>query len=511
MVILTTPLITAIAVLSAVTSAAPSYKKRGYSTSEPASYGSNSYGSSNNYGSSDNYGSSNGYNSGSSDNSWNSGSDNNYGSSSDNSWDQSSSDNNYQGNSWDSSSSDTWSSSVDTWTSTSTADNSWQTTTYAADNSWETTTTSADNSWETTTSSADDSWQTTSQTAWVATTTVAAAATQTWSSSSGSYGSSGNSYGSGSSNWGTDYNNCVSQCQANWNMLPPPSTTTAPPSYNGGSGSSGSDSWNSGGTPTTHTVIVAPTQGVLRYIPLAINASVGDTISWQWHAGPHTVTKSSEATICNKTLDNPFASGQQNASFVFNQLINDTSPIFYYCGVPGHCEKGMFGIVNAPTTFSIDTSLEAGILAQAAASPTMAALVTMVNNMTANTSAYNWGSQLDMSVVPADYQQAFIENALYSRLFYGANPGALESGMGAYSANGTLVFPQDLPVLMAAANVANGTSSSTTSSAPAGSSPSSGASSGAYGSMSSSGASHRIAYSGGFLAVAAVVVGAVLA
>ncbi|KZT59813.1 hypothetical protein CALCODRAFT_408225, partial [Calocera cornea HHB12733] len=87
--------------------------------------------------------------------------------------------------------------------------------------------------------------------------------------------------------------------------------------------------------------------GVLRYIPYAINASVGDTISWQWHAGPHTVTKSSEATPCNKTLDNPFASGQQNASFVFNQVINDTSPIFYYCGVPGHCEKGMFGIVNA--------------------------------------------------------------------------------------------------------------------------------------------------------------------
>lgn len=32
------------------------------------------------------------------------------------------------------------------------------------------------------------------------------------------------------------------------------------------------------GTGATHTVVVAPTKGVLRYVPFAVNASVGDTV-----------------------------------------------------------------------------------------------------------------------------------------------------------------------------------------------------------------------------------------
>jgi plastocyanin len=68
---------------------------------------------------------------------------------------------------------------------------------------------------------------------------------------------------------------------------------------------------NSTGSGATHTVIVAPSQGVLRYVPFAVNASVGDTIKFVWGAGPHTVTKSSELTPCNKTSTAPFASGTQ--------------------------------------------------------------------------------------------------------------------------------------------------------------------------------------------------------
>jgi plastocyanin len=112
-------------------------------------------------------------------------------------------------------------------------------------------------------------------------------------------------------------------------------TASYPPGYNSGAS----------GTGATHTVVVAPTQGVLRYVPFAVNASVGDTVRFMWGAGPHTVTKSSELNLCNATMDKPFKSGPQNQSFVFDQVVNDTNPVFYYCGVPGHCEKGMFGIM----------------------------------------------------------------------------------------------------------------------------------------------------------------------
>jgi plastocyanin len=81
----------------------------------------------------------------------------------------------------------------------------------------------------------------------------------------------------------------------------------------------------SSGSGMTHTVIVAPTQGVLRYVPFALNASVGDTIKFMWGANNHTVTKSSELTPCNKTSDQPFASGEQNQSFVCKNKPNCSS------------------------------------------------------------------------------------------------------------------------------------------------------------------------------------------
>lgn len=113
------------------------------------------------------------------------------------------------------------------------------------------------------------------------------------------------------------------------------------------------------GTGATHTVIVAPTQGVLRYVPFAVNASVGDTIEFKWQANMHTVTKSSQLALCNKTDDQPFTSGVNNASFTFTQVVNSTDPVFYYCGVPTHCQKGMFGIINPPNAFVSPNSVGA--------------------------------------------------------------------------------------------------------------------------------------------------------
>ena len=91
-----------------------------------------------------------------------------------------------------------------------------------------------------------------------------------------------------------------------------PSTTNTPPTSTTGSSGSCSSQAASG---ATHTVIVAPTQGLLRFVPFALNASVGDTIKYVWGANNHTVTKSSFLAPCNKTSDSPFTSGEQNKSF----------------------------------------------------------------------------------------------------------------------------------------------------------------------------------------------------
>lgn len=278
-------------------------------------------------------------------------------------------------------------------------------------------------------------------------------------------------YGSGSSSWGSGYNDCVQQCMNTYGApaaqyTPPPSTTT------GGS---------SGGSGATHTVIVAPTKGVLRFVPFTVNATVGDTIHYVWGAGPHTVTKSSVLEPCNKTSDaGAFNSGPLNATATFDQQVTDTNPLFFYCNVPGHCAKGMFGIVNAPSASLAPTTVAAMMPQWVSNSSTLATMLMYTNNKTMGTSAYNWGNQIDVSTIPTWAHEEVAKNVMYSRLVFAANPGMLEAQAGASNPNGApIVIPGDIEQLAADSSYGSGStpaanagaasvSASGTASAPSG-------------------------------------------
>jgi len=278
-------------------------------------------------------------------------------------------------------------------------------------------------------------------------------------STSMAYGSySSPAYGSGSTNWGgSGYDGCVAQCIASFGSPPATYMPTATATTASSMGSSGSGS--------TITVIVAPTQGVLRYVPFAVNASVGDTIKFMWGANNHTVTKSSELTPCNKTSDAPFASGTQNKDFVFTQVVNDTQTTFFYCGTPGHCQAGMFGIINPPNALGSPTSVAGMMSSMSANNSDMSAYVSYTAKMTANnTKAGSWGANLDMASLPTWSHQHVAENVLFTRNFLAANPEVMQSnGFIDLSAAGTtpLMIPQDI-----SAALSNAGSSTTTSSAP---------------------------------------------
>ena len=63
---------------------------------------------------------------------------------------------------------------------------------------------------------------------------------------------------------------------------------------------------------------------------------------WIWGGNNHTVTKSSELSPCNKTTDGTaFATGEHDKGFTFTETVNDTNPLFYYCGTPGHWYVGL--------------------------------------------------------------------------------------------------------------------------------------------------------------------------
>jgi plastocyanin len=325
-------------------------------------------------------------------------------------------------------------------------------------------------------------------------------------SSSSSY--SPPSYGSGSSSWNNGnnggYDSCVqrkfhsasaltsliwlvtvTECVAQYgspsNMyMPPPSSTS-------NSGSSGSGK--------THTVIVAPSQGVLRYVPFALNASVGDTVMFMWGANNHTVTKSSELALCNKTSDQPFASGEQNKSFtcknkihlpvswqkltnyppLVTQVVNDTNPTFFYCGTPNHCEKGMFGIINPPSAYMQAGSASMMMPSLASQYPSTQAAMSYTSNVTSNqSSAASWGMNIDMSGMPSWSQQYTADNLLYTQAVMAMNPDMVSNGALDLSSMGSqpIMLPTDVAAALASNNANNSTSSygSSASSSPSGSS-----------------------------------------
>jgi len=278
------------------------------------------------------------------------------------------------------------------------------------------------------------------------------------------YGSSSTpAYGSGSSNWGgSNYNDCVAQCVASFGA-PAASYTPAATPTSGSMGSSGSGA--------TITVIVAPTQGVLRYVPFAVNASVGDTIKFMWGANNHTVTKSSELTPCNKTADALFASGTHNKDFVFTQVVNDTSSTYFYCGTPGHCQQGMFGIINPPNALGSPTSVAGMMPSLSANSSDVSAYASYTTQMTANnTRAASWGAHIDMASLPQWSHQYVAENVLFTRNLLASNPGVLKDNgfIDLSSASSTpLVIPQDVSAALSNASPSSSATPSASISADA--------------------------------------------
>lgn len=320
-------------------------------------------------------------------------------------------------------------------------------------------------------------------------------------STSSSY-SSVQSYGSGSNSWdSSSYDSCVQQCVAEFGA--PPATWTPPPT------SSGSYS----GSGTIHTVIVAPTPGVFRYAPAFINAAPGDTVRFMWNANNHTVTKSSQLTMCNKTDDQPFASGEQNVGFMFDQVVNDTNPVFYYCGTPTHCQKGMFGVINPGNVDGAsNTSVASMMPSMLSNSSTLSSMMAYANSMNGSDMAMSWGSNIDMSSFPEWSHQYVMENVLYARALFAKNPDTMTAnGTVDMSAGGNpIVFPQDLAAVAASNNAGSDPSSSSTSAgasstaaASSTGSATSSSSSSAPSATQSNGAGHVIA-SGAFVGAAIV-------
>ncbi|OHW95767.1 extracellular serine-rich protein [Colletotrichum incanum] len=121
----------------------------------------------------------------------------------------------------------------------------------------------------------------------------------------------------------------------------------------------------------THTIAV----GVSGYSfsPAKTEANVGDTIEWIFYPDAHSVVRAEFSFPCTpyEYVDigrEGFYSGPQPVKAITNNmpryrvLVNDTDPIFFYCGAPGSCYKEkMIGVVNENSTHTLAKQLEAAL------------------------------------------------------------------------------------------------------------------------------------------------------
>jgi plastocyanin len=269
-------------------------------------------------------------------------------------------------------------------------------------------------------------------------------------------------YGSGSSGWNNGYNNCVSrtsrlhpisksiltlfsECMAQFGS--PPSTMTM----------ESQDSLPSAtGTGAVHTVLVAPTGAGLRYMPFAINATVGDTVRYVW-TGPnnHTATLSSALAICNKSgiaEQRNFVSGVKNASQgmqIFDVTVETADPQFFYCSVAQHCQKGMFGIINPASNVGGPNTVGTMMNSWLQSSPSLQAAYNYAMQNISQSSAMNWGMGMSLDGIPESAYADVAANVLFTQANFAANPGMLETGNGAATPDGSPVrIVADMNVLL---------------------------------------------------------------
>ncbi|TFK35130.1 hypothetical protein BDQ12DRAFT_586018, partial [Crucibulum laeve] len=109
--------------------------------------------------------------------------------------------------------------------------------------------------------------------------------------------------------------------------------------------------------PMEHTILVGENGG-LTYDPPSISASIGDTVIFEFRAKNHTATQSNFLNPCQDLQSSTGTIGF-NSGFLsvsngtvsnfpqFRVKINDTAPIWGYCGQTGHCTAGMVFAINA--------------------------------------------------------------------------------------------------------------------------------------------------------------------
>ncbi|KAF7133704.1 hypothetical protein CNMCM5793_005002 [Aspergillus hiratsukae] len=133
---------------------------------------------------------------------------------------------------------------------------------------------------------------------------------------------------------------------------PQTSNTETPSSTSSTTSTSISTSTSTSATSAVHTVDVG--ENGLTFSPDTLSVSPGSKVEFHFFAGNHSVAQAAFSNPCHPLSQSSFFSGfvpatNGESSEVFTLTVNDTNPLWYYCGQIGHCEAGMVGVINPPS------------------------------------------------------------------------------------------------------------------------------------------------------------------
>ncbi|KAH8900876.1 Cupredoxin [Thozetella sp. PMI_491] len=120
------------------------------------------------------------------------------------------------------------------------------------------------------------------------------------------------------------------------------------------------------------TVVTVGMNGTITFTPNNIKVPVGEAVQFQFTAGNHTVTQSTFDQPCSPINAHNanvtgFHSGFQPAAAsaamgmvpTYTITVNNTTPIWIYCGQAKHCQGGMVMVINENTAANASRSLAA--------------------------------------------------------------------------------------------------------------------------------------------------------
>jgi len=113
-------------------------------------------------------------------------------------------------------------------------------------------------------------------------------------------------------------------------------------------------------TVQVQVVQVSDSNGTLAFTPNDITAAPGTMVQFQFHPMNHSVVQSTFDNPC-EPISNitpnvtglfsgfmPVPKTGATSTPVYTVMVNNTTPVWFYCSQGKHCQSGMVGVINKP-------------------------------------------------------------------------------------------------------------------------------------------------------------------